>query len=239
MSKINDILKEFSTKGILTEESVKSIVDEFESAVEARVEQKLTEEGKGEPVPGAEVFVEQESDDRIEESNVVEVTPELIKRLDEILEIEDPEEKNKAILELKDFAKIDTTVEEQVQARMKVIEEQVQLYKEKLEQETKETVRAYIEEFVIPNADRMIIEESIKEQSAHLVEESIIKDEAIETLTGLTNKLSIMIKKDPIRNKIVDEAKKSKLLEESNKVKAKSREIKRNYIRKQLKKRVK
>jgi len=239
MSKINDILKEFSTKGILTEESVKSIVDEFESAVEARVEQKLTEEGRGEPVPGAEVFVEQESDDRIEESNVVEVTPELIKRLDEILEIEDPEEKNKAILELKDFAKIDTSVEEQVQARMKEVEEQVQLYKEKLEQETKETVRAYIEEFVIPNADRMIIEESIKEQSAHLIEESVIKDEAIETLTALTNKLSTMIKKDPVRNKIVEEAKRNKLVEESKEVKEKAREIKRNYIRKQLKKRAK
>ncbi len=329
MTKLEKTLKEFSDKGILTEESVSALIAEFDAAVDSKVSQKLTEEASTtlkkykEPVevgkntiigwkydtngnkvvvysfikngkestkssqlggeitslhsneitgdkPGDKLvkmfkdFIEEsviEKDVNTNTGNpVIDALSRLINSIDnskvtKILEWT----KTLDETQLKVFADqllaaaslvdamskgttytspIEEEISKRVEAEKKLMQEQVQKYKEALEVETKEMINTYLEEFVMPNVDRMIVEESIKEQQAQLIEESIVKDEAIETLTNLTNKLSGMIKKDPVRLRMIEEAKNSQLAQEKADAKAKAEEVKRNYIVKELKKRV-
>jgi len=254
MSKIKDILKEFSDKGILTEESVTSLVKEFDSAVDSKVK-KLREESfmgikgdnygihkQGQGHFKSYVLIDDETSDMVDMqfSSIDEAQKYADKKglnvTSVVEEDEDVLETDEGTL-VEGADSIEEEVKRRVDAKMKTVEEDVQAFKEKLEIETNEMIKSYLEEFVIPNADTMIIEEAIKEQSAHLIEETLIKDEAIDTLTNLTNKLSSMIKKDPVRTKIIEEAKQTQLKREKEDVIAKSARIKKDYITKKLKKR--
>jgi hypothetical protein len=269
MSKIEKTLKEFSDKGILTEESVSALIAEFDEAVTAKalllkeesVEEEIVEEDGDAQATADDVNAEE----TIEEDVSTDTGKPLLDALNTLVQSVNNRFVNDGINMVKFMDSLDETqtqifadqlfataklvdsmanfTEESeayvspMEEAKKLMEENVQAYKVKLEEETKEMINSYLEEFVMPNVDTMIIEESIKEQQAQLIEESIVKDEAIETLTGLTNKLSGIIKKDPIRTKMIEEAKNSKIGAERISTAAKAERIKKAHIMKQLRKR--
>lgn len=229
MIELNNMLKQFVKSGVLTEEAVVTISNEFDSAVKEKAESelfnkvtamktKITEEEKKKlqkDFRAKEIKILEEAEKYIDKS-----VEEKTKVVEEQLKTEysvKQEELSKRIADVNNHqvettAKMKTFLNDKVANLTKKTED----YKVVLEEEVIKTVQSYIKTEILPKVDSIIIEEELTKSKRKLLEESQAKDDAITQLTEITNKLAKVIKtnKADSDSQYLRKVRENKILEE-------------------------
>jgi len=194
MIELNQMLKQFVTSGVLTEEAVNAISKEFDLAVREKADKELFSK------------VESMKAKLLQEAKEIAMKDIRKKEIDIVASAEKYIKKN---------------VQEQLHVKIKKLDEQTKVYKNTLEEQVISSVRDFIKTEIMPDVNKVIVEESISRGKSKLLEESLVKDQAIAQLTEITNRLTSVI----TANK---EDSSSAYLRKVNKIKTIEEELKRD-----------
>jgi hypothetical protein len=169
MTELNQMMEQFVKSGILTEEAVATIVQEFEVAVKEKTEDELT-------------------------FRIQALKEKLAEEAREVAAKEFRAKEIKIVEEAENY--IDLSVKEKIEDKILQLEKDAKRNKEILEEQVLNTVNQYLKTEIMPNVNKIIVEEELAKAKSKLLEESQAKDEAIDQLTKITNNLSKLIQEN-------------------------------------------